>query len=416
MSTFKPFKGYHPDAKKASEVICLPYDVINSEEARELAKGKPDSYLFVDKSEIELEAGVSLYDQRVYDTAAKNLNRLIGDKILMQDANPCYYVYKQIMDGRVQYGLVGCASAEEYWADIIKKHELTRKDKEDDRTKHVDVCNANTGMVFLTYRANDEINKIVETVVSSPSAIIFDVTTEDNVTHTLYKIDDEPLIKKIGEEFVKTGVLYIADGHHRSASGARIAQIRKEKNPAHTGNEEYNFFMAAAFPHNQLYIMDYNRLVKDLNGHGEQEFLNAVKEKFEVIDRGENACKPSKMHTFGMYLGGRWYELTAKSHIFDTTDVIDCLDVTILQKNILDPLLAIKDPRTDKRVDFVGGIRGMSELKKSVDSGKFAVAFAMYPTTIEQLMDIADAGRIMPPKSTWFEPKLRSGVLVHKLD
>lgn len=416
MSTFKPFKGYHPDAKKASEVICLPYDVINSEEARELAKGKPDSYLFVDKSEIELEAGVSLYDQRVYDTAAKNLNRLIGDKILMQDAKPCYYVYKQIMDGRIQYGLVGCASADEYWKDIIKKHELTRKDKEDDRTKHVDVCNANTGMVFLTYRAKDEINKIVETAVSSSSAVIFDVTTEDAVTHTLYKIDDDDVIKKIGEEFAKTGVLYIADGHHRSASGARIAQIRKEKNPAHTGNEEYNFFMAAAFPHNQLYIMDYNRLVKDLNGHSEQDFLKAVKEKFEVTDRGANDCKPSKMHTFGMYLGGGWYELTAKSHIFDAKDVIDCLDVTILQKNILDPLLAIKDPRTDKRVDFVGGIRGMSELKKSVDSGKFAVAFAMYPTTIEQLMNIADAGRIMPPKSTWFEPKLRSGVLVHKLD
>ncbi len=416
MSTFKPFKGYHPDAKKASEVICLPYDVINSDEARELAKGKPDSYLFVDKSEIELEAGVSLYDQRVYDTAAKNLNRLIGDKILMQDAKSCYYVYKQIMDGRVQYGLVGCASAEEYWNDIIKKHELTRKDKEDDRTKHVDVCNANTGMVFLTYRAKDEINKIVEAAVSSPAAIIFDVTTEDKVTHTLYKIDDEAVIKKISEEFAKIGVLYIADGHHRSASGARIAQIRKEKNAAHTGSEEYNFFMAAAFPHNQLYIMDYNRLVKDLNGHSEQEFLKAVKEKFEVTDRGASDCKPSKMHTFGMYLGGRWYELTAKSHIFDATDVIDCLDVTILQKNVLDPLLAIKDPRTDKRVDFVGGIRGMSELKKAVDSGKFAVAFAMYPTTIEQLMDIADAGRIMPPKSTWFEPKLRSGVLVHKLD
>lgn len=416
MSTFKPFKGYHPDAKKASEVICLPYDVINSEEARQLAQGKPDSYLFVDKSEIELEAGVSLYDQRVYDTAAKNLNRLISDKILTQDSKPCYYVYKQIMDGRVQYGLVGCASAEEYWADIIKKHELTRKDKEDDRTKHVDVCNANTGMVFLTYRANDNINKIVGGVTSSSSAIIFDVTTEDKVTHTLYKIDDDSLIKKIGEEFARIDVLYIADGHHRSASGARIAQIRKEKNPAHTGNEEYNFFMAAAFPHNQLYIMDYNRLVKDLNGLSEQEFLNAVKEKFEVIDRGDNACKPSKMHTFGMYIGGRWYELSAKGHIFDANDVIDCLDVTILQKNILDPLLAIKDPRTDKRIDFVGGIRGMGELKNSVDSGKFAVAFAMYPTTIEQLMDIADAGRIMPPKSTWFEPKLRSGVLVHKLD
>ncbi len=416
MSTFKPFKGYHPDARKASEVICLPYDVINSEEARALAKGKPDSYLYVDKSEIELEAGISLYDQRVYDTAAKNLNRLIKDNILKQDHEPCYYIYKQIMDGRTQYGLVGCASADEYWNDVIKKHELTRKDKEDDRTRHVDVCNANTGMVFLTYRARNEINKIVESVTSSSSTVIFDVTTEDSVTHTLYKINDTDIIQKIQNEFARIDTLYIADGHHRSASGARIAQIRKEKNPAHTGKEEYNFFMAAAFPHNQLYIMDYNRLVKDLNGHSEEEFLKIVKEKFEVACRENQTCKPAKMHTFGMYLGGRWYELTAKNNIFDANDVIDCLDVTILQKNILEPLLAIKDPRTDKRIDFVGGIRGMDELKKSVDSKKFAVAFAMFPTTIEQLMNIADAGRIMPPKSTWFEPKLRSGVLVHKLD
>ncbi|HOT76012.1 MAG TPA: DUF1015 family protein [Candidatus Wallbacteria bacterium] len=415
MSTFKPFYGYHPESKNAAEVICLPYDVINSEEARELAKGKPNSYLYVDKSEIELEPGVDLHDQRVYDAAAKNMTRLIKDKILIKDAKQCFYIYKQIMDGRVQYGLVGCASAEEYWNDIIKKHELTRKDKEDDRTKHVDVCNANTGMVFLTYRAKDEINKLVEKTVSS-SAPVFDVTTEDKVTHTLYRIDDDATIAKISEEFKKIGVLYIADGHHRSASGARIAQIRKEKNPKHTGNEEYNFFMAAAFPHDQLYIMDYNRLVKDLNGHSEDEFLKLLKEKFDVKDMGDKTCKPSKMHTFGMYMGGRWYELGAKSSIFDPKDVIDCLDVTILQKNVLDPLLGIKDPRTDKRIDFVGGIRGMSELKKSVDSGKFKVAFAMFPTTIEQLMDIADAGKIMPPKSTWFEPKLRSGVLVHKLD
>ncbi|HOD43240.1 MAG TPA: DUF1015 family protein, partial [Candidatus Wallbacteria bacterium] len=254
-----------------------------------------------------------------------------------------------------------------------------------------------------------------EKTVSS-STPVFDITTEDKVTHTLYRIDDDATITKISEEFKKIGVLYIADGHHRSASGARIAQIRKEKNPGHTGNEEYNFFMAAAFPHDQLYIMDYNRLVKDLNGRSEDEFLKLIKEKFDVKDMGENPCKPSKMHTFGMYMDGRWYELSAKSSIFDPKDVIDCLDVTILQKNVLDPLLGIKDPRTDKRIDFVGGIRGMSELKKSVDSGKFKVAFAMFPTTIEQLMDIADAGKIMPPKSTWFEPKLRSGVLVHKLD
>lgn len=414
MSTFKPFCGYHPDAKNAAEVICLPYDVINSEEARELAKGKPNSYLYVDKSEIELEPGVSLYDQRVYDAAAKNLARLISGNILIKDEKPCYYVYKQIMDGRVQYGLVGCASAEEYWNNIIKKHELTRKDKEDDRTKHVDVCNANTGMVFLTYKARESVNKIVEKAVTA--APVFDVTTEDKVTHTLYKISDDATINQLAEEFKKIETLYIADGHHRTASGARIAQIRKEQNPKHTGNEEYNFFMAAAFPHDQLYIMDYNRLVKDLNGHGEEEFMKLIKEKFDVRDRGDEACKPSKMHTFGMYLGGRWYELTAKTSIFDPKDVIDCLDVTILQKNVLDPLLGIKDPRTDKRIDFVGGIRGMEELKKSVDSGKFKVAFSMFPTTIEQLMDIADAGKIMPPKSTWFEPKLRSGVLVHKLD
>lgn len=415
MATFRPFNGYHPGEKNAADVICLPYDVINSEEARELAKGKPDSYLHVDKSEIELEAGVNLYDQRVYDTAAKNLNRLISNKVIARDEKACFYIYMQVMDGRTQYGLVGCASAEEYWNNIIKKHELTRKDKEDDRTKHVDVCNANTGMVFLTYRSKAEVNDIVAKTVKSQKPV-FDVTTEDRVRHALYRIEDESVIKELEGEFKKIKTLYIADGHHRSASGARIALLRKEKNPSHTGREEYNFFMAAAFPHDQLYIMDYNRLVKDLNGHNEEEFLKIIKEKFEVESHGKTPYKPSKMHMFGMYIGGCWYALTAKPSIFNPKDVIDCLDVTILQKNVLDPVLAIKDPRVDKRIDFVGGIRGLSELQKLVDSGKFKVAFAMHPTTIEQLMDIADAGKIMPPKSTWFEPKLRSGVLVHKLD
>lgn len=414
MSTFRPFKGYHPAAKNAADIICLPYDVINSEEARELAKGKPDSYLHVDKSEIDLEPGVSLYDQRVYDKAAENMKKFTGG-ILKRDETPCFYVYLQEMDKRTQIGLVGCASAEEYWNDIIKKHELTRKDKEDDRTKHVDVCNANTGMVFLTYRARPEINSIVDGVLKT-SKPIFDIVTEDSVRHALYGISDAPTVEKIKKAFAGIDRLYIADGHHRTASGARIAQIRKSQNPKHTGSEEYNFFMAAAFPHDHLYIMDYNRLVKDLNGLSDEKFLDAVRAKFDLKNVGATPYKPSKMHTFGMYTGGSWYEMTAKKGIFDPKDVIDCLDVTILQKNVLDPVLGIKDPRTDKRIDFVGGIRGLGELQKLVDSGKFKVAFAMFPTTIEQLMDIADAGKIMPPKSTWFEPKLRSGVLVHTLD
>ncbi|HNY12837.1 MAG TPA: DUF1015 family protein [Candidatus Wallbacteria bacterium] len=415
MSILRPFKGYHPGSNNAADVICLPYDVINSEEARELAKGKPDSYLYVDKSEIALEPGIDLHDQRVYDTAAASLKRLISEKILAPDAKPCFYIYKQVMAGRSQFGLVGCASAEEYWNNIIKKHELTRKDKEDDRTKHVDVCNANTGMVFLTYRSQKHINDLVDTFVKHNKPV-FDIVTEDKVQHALYVVEDDKLIADIAASFKKIDKLYIADGHHRTASGARIAQIRKGKNPKHDGSEEYNFFMAAAFPHDQLYIMDYNRLVKDLNGHSEKEFLASIKAKFEVKDHGHKPFKPSKMHSFGMFLGAKWYELEAKPAIFDPKDVIDCLDVTILQKNVLDPLLAVKDPRTDKRIDFVGGIRGLGELQKSVESGKFKVAFAMFPTTIEQLMDIADADKIMPPKSTWFEPKLRSGVLVHKLD
>jgi len=415
MATFRPFSGYHPVAKNASEIICLPYDVINSEEARELAKGKPDSYLHVDKSEIDLEPGIDLHDQKVYDKAAENMKRFTQGGLLKRDETPGYYIYLQEMNKRRQIGLVGCASAEEYWKDIIKKHELTRKDKEDDRTKHVDVCNANTGMVFLTYRSNKNINSLVEEFLKTAKPI-FDVTTEDAVRHCLYRISDLALIDKIASEFGKIDRLYIADGHHRTASGARIAQLRKSQNPKHTGAEEYNFFMAAAFPHDHLYIMDYNRLVKDFNGHSFEKFMEAVKAKFDVKSTGKDPCKPSKMHSFGMYAEGCWYEITAKTGIFDPKDVIDCLDVTILQKNILDPLLGIKDPRTDKRVDFVGGIRGLGELQKLVDSGKFKVAFAMYPTTIEQLMDIADAGKIMPPKSTWFEPKLRSGVLVHTLD
>lgn len=414
MATFRPFCGYYPKAEYAKSVICLPYDVISTEEAREMAKNNPNSYLYVDKSEICFEPGINLYDPRVYEAAASNLKRLINDKILIKDEKPCYYIYKQVMNNRTQCGIVGCASAWEYWDNIIKKHELTRKDKEDDRTRHVDVCNANTGMVFLTFKSKESLNEIIEHVINNFTPL-FDVITEDNVQHTLYRISDENLISKIQHEFSLIDYLYIADGHHRSASGARIAQIRKERNPNHTGNEEYNFFMAAAFPHDQLYIMDYNRVVKDLNGLSESEFLTKVSEKFEIKEQPTH-YKPTQMHTFGMYLINKWYELKAKPNTFDENDVIDCLDVTILQKNLLDPILGIKDPRTDKRIDFVGGIRGIGELQKLVDSGNFKVAFSMFPTTIEQLMNIADAGKIMPPKSTWFEPKLRSGVLVHMLD
>ncbi len=411
MATVRPFKGLRPPPELASKVAALPYDVMNSDEARKMAAGNPMSFLHVTKPEIDLDPGIDLYDQRVYDKAGENF-RLFSEKgYLKDDATPNLYVYRQVMNGRAQTGLMACCSAEEYWADIIKKHELTRADKEEDRLKHLDTIDANAGPVFLTYRAQKEIDTLVEQVTAKKPDV--DFVSDDGVQHVLWVVTDKSWIEKMVAQFKQVPVLYVADGHHRSAAACRIGKVRKEKNPKHTGNEEYNFFLAVLFPHHHLYIMDYNRVVKDLNGKSRAEFDKAVAEKFTVEPTHEKS--PSKALTFGMYIDGKWHKLTAKPGTFNANDPIESLDVSILQNNLLAPILGIADPRKDKRVDFVGGIRGMAELERLVDSKKFAVAFAMHATSIEQLMAIADAGKIMPPKSTWFEPKLRSGMVIHRL-
>lgn len=409
MAIVRPFKGLRPPAEIASKVAALPYDVLSSEEAREMAKGNPQSFLHINKPEIDLPPEIDLYDQKVYDKAVENFKMFQDKGWLVRDEGEYFYIYKQTMDGRSQVGLMCCTSAQEYWDGKIKRHELTRKDKEEDRLKHVDVTNANAGPVFLTYPARDSINAIVKKITDTKPVV--DFVSEDGIGHALWVIKDKETINKIVEEFAKIPALYVADGHHRTQAAARIAKVRAEKNPNHNGTEEYNFFLSVIFPHNHLYIMDYNRAVKDLNGNSEEEFIKKISEKFTVTKMEYK--KPTKATTFGMYLKGTWYKLEAKEGTYDAKDPVKSLDVSILQDNLLAPVLNIGDPRTDKRIDFIGGIRGIKELERIVDSGKFAVAFAMFPTSIEQLMNIADSGLIMPPKSTWFEPKLRSGMVVH---
>ncbi len=412
MSTVRPFKGLRAPKDIAPKLAALPYDVLNSEEARKLSGGNPYSFHHVTKPEIDLDPSIDLYDPKVYAKAKENFELFQKNGWLRHDPTPSFYIYKQVMDGRAQVGLMCCCAADEYWNDTIKKHELTRKDKEEDRLKHVEVTSSNAGPVFLTYPAVDAVNAMMDEAMKA--APEYDFTSEDGIRHVLWAIADKAWHDKITAEFAKIKTLYVADGHHRSAAAARIAKLRREKNPNHTGNEEYNFFLAVLFPHNHLYIMDYNRAVKDLNGMTQEQFLAKVGEKFTVEKTTEK--KPAKATCFGMYLKGQWYRLTAKAGSFDPKDPIGCLDVSILQNTLLAPLLGIGDPRTDKRVDFIGGIRGVKELERIVDEGRFAVAFSMFPTSITQLMDIADAGKIMPPKSTWFEPKLRSGVVIHTLE
>ncbi|MFZ2958670.1 MAG: DUF1015 family protein [Candidatus Ozemobacteraceae bacterium] len=411
MATVRPFKGIRAPKEIAHKLAALPYDVMNSEEARKMAEGNPHSFLHVTKPEIDLDPKIDLYNPKVYAKAKENFQLFLSKGYLKQDPEACFYIYKQVMDGRSQVGLMCCCTAEEYWNDTIKKHELTRADKEEDRLKHVDTINANAGPVFLTYKSKGTINSLIEKAISSSPE--YDFTTSDGIRHVLWAVKDAGWGKKIIAEFAQIPVLYVADGHHRSAAASRIAKIRREKNPKHTGNEEYNFFLAVLFPHNHLHIMDYNRAVKDLNGLSSEGFLKKVEEKFTIDKMSEK--KPAKPTTFGMYLSGQWFKLSARPGTFDPADPVGSLDVSILQKNLLEPILAIGDPRTDKRIDFIGGIRGMSELERIVNEGKFAVCFSMYATSIEQLMAIADSGKIMPPKSTWFEPKLRSGVVIHSL-
>lgn len=411
MAELRAFKGYRPTPELCSKVAALPYDVMSSAEAREMVKGDPYSFLHVDRAEIDLDPSVNIYSDEVYRKAADNLKKMIADGIYIHDEKPCMYVYRLTMDGRSQTGLVACASIDEYINNKIKKHELTREDKEQDRIRHVDACNANTGPIFLTYRHNGEIDVVIASITSS--APVYDFVSDDGVGHTVWVIDDEAVIADLRAKFGGIDSLYIADGHHRNASAVKVG-LKRRGEGAYDKEAEFNYYLAVAFPDDQLHIMDYNRVVKDLNGTDEAGFIEKISENFDVAP-ADTVFKPEKALTFGMYLGGKWYKLTAKSGTFNADDPVDSLDVSILQNNLLAPVLGIGDPRTDDRIAFVGGIRGLNELVRLVDSGKAAVAFAMYPTSVAQLMEIADAGKIMPPKSTWFEPKLRSGIFIHEL-
>ena len=411
MSVLRPFRAIRPTQENASKVAALPYDVMNSQEAAEMVKGNPLSFLHVDKAEIDLPEGTYIYDEKVYLKARENLDRLSEDGICIQDAKPCLYIYRQIMNGRAQTGIVGCASIDDYMNNIIKKHELTRADKEADRINHVDYCDANTGPIFLTYRADKTVDAIVEKYVKNQPE--YDFVTDDGITNTVWVVDNDDDIGTLSDAFTNIPALYIADGHHRAASAVKVGMKRREAKPDYDGTEEFNFFLAVYFRSDDLAIMDYNRLIADYNGKTKDELLNEISEKFD-IEKKDATYHPEMKHTFGMYIGKEWYKLTAKNGIFDENDPVDRLDVSILQKNVISPVFGIDDPRTDKRIDFVGGIRGLGELERrcSID---MQIAFSMYPTTLDDLMDIADAQKIMPPKSTWFEPKLLSGLFIHKL-
>ena len=412
MAIVRPFRGFRPLPKYAAQVAAKPYDVLNSEEARTEAADKPLSFLHVSKPEIDLPPGTHLYDERVYQKGKENLQKLINDGILREDLQPSLYLYAQTMKNHTQYGLMGCVSVAEYLDDTIKKHELTRKDKEDDRTKHVKVTNAHTGPIFLTYRADKELDARLESIRSTTPE--YDFVADDGVRHQLWVITEPASIQEITLRFRQIKNLYVADGHHRSAAAARVGKELADANPNHRGDEEYNFFLAVLFPHNQLRIMDYNRVAKDLNGRTPEQFLAELK-KLCKVQAEPGQVRPAYKGEVGMYMKEKWYRLQIRTELLKNPDPVERLDVSIVQKYILAPILGIDDPRTNKRIDFVGGIRGLHELEKRVNSGEMAVAFALYPTSIDELLAIADAGKIMPPKSTWFEPKLRDGVVVHLL-
>lgn len=416
MSRVKAFRGLRPPVEIAAQLASRPYDVMNSAEARVEAAGNQYSLLHVTKAEIDLAEGIDEHSQEVYDKVVENFNDFKQKGWLVKDDKAKLYIYAQTMDGRTQYGIVGCAHVDDYFNNVIKKHELTRKDKEDDRMIHVNITNANVEPVFFAYPAHQEIDQIVENIVKNEKPVYDFVAKEDGFGHTFWVIEDEKTVARIEEIFEKEiPALYVADGHHRTAAAARVGQERRASNPNHTGNEEYNYFMAVIFPDSQLKIIDYNRVVKDLNGLTEEEFLAKLNDTFVVEKAGKEIYKPSKLHEFSMYLGGEWYKMTAKEGTYDDNDPIGVLDVTILSNNVLDKVLDIKDLRTSKRIDFVGGIRGLGELQRRVDNGEMKVAFALYAVSMQQLINIADSGNIMPPKTTWFEPKLRSGLVIHEL-
>jgi len=407
MVKIRPFKSLRPQPQFAKQVASRPYDVLNSAEAKVEAQGNPYSFLHITKSEIDLNDDVDIHSQKVYDTAKENLAAFIKRDVLFRESKECYYIYQLIMNGKSQTGLVCVSSVEDYEKGIVKKHEFTRPEKEEDRINHIKTTGAQTGNVFLAYRNNIELDVLIEDWKKTKDAV-YNFVAADNITHTIWIVNDNATIEKITSVFAeKIDCTYIADGHHRAASASKVHAALDSK-----ATEDSNFFLTTLFPSNQLYIMDYNRAVKDLNGLTTEQFLSAVSENFEVEKVGMKAYKPTQLHEFGLYIENAWYKLTSKRGTY-TTDPIGILDVTILQNNILDQILGIKDPRTDNRIDFIGGIRGLQELEKRVDNGSMKAAFSLYPVTIGQLFDIADSGNIMPPKSTWFEPKLRDGLLTH---
>ncbi|MFB6317760.1 DUF1015 domain-containing protein [Saccharicrinis sp. FJH54] len=416
MAIIRPFKGLRPPVLMGRKVASRPYDVMNTQEAREEAGDNEKSLLHIIRPEIDLPVGTDEHDEAVYQKAVENLQSFIKKGWLEQDDMPFYYIYAQTMQGRTQYGIVACAAVDDYLNGVIKKHELTRKDKEEDRMKHVRYTNANMEPVFFAYPAVKDIDKIVADWVEEHKPA-HDFTADDGFGHTLWVVNDPDVIEQITILFKKrVPSTYVADGHHRTAAAALVGKEKRENDPEYTGNEEYNFFMAVHFPDNQLNIIDYNRVVKDLNGLSKEEFLTKLQDNFEVEEKGQSIYKPDCLHNFGMYLDNTWYSLTAKPGTYDDNDPIGILDVTISSDLILRDILGIDDLRTSKRVDFVGGIRGLGELEKRVNSGEMEVAFALYPVSMKQLIDIADSGNIMPPKTTWFEPKLRSGLVVHLLE
>jgi len=409
MAKIRAFRAVRPVKDLAHKIAELPYDVVSLPEVIEIAGNNPYNYYHVTRSEMDLAPGIDPYSTEVYKKAKENYDLFKARNYTVMDQKPMLYLYSQVMDGRTQTGIVASADVDDYLNEIIKKHELTREEKELDRTRHIDVVNANTGPVFLIYRDSDEKRKLVDKAMKAEP--VYDFTAVDGIRHIVRLVEDQTLVSELEKSFVNDE-LYIADGHHRAASAVRVCKMRREKNPGYTGSEEFNGFLSVIFPHTQLKILAYNRVVKDLNGLTADEFIQKLKVDFTVEKSGVKV--PEKVNTFSMYLGKEWYTIKPKFDIPE--DPIESLDVTIIQKRVLAPLLGVNDPRKDKRIDFVGGIRGTAELEKVVDSGAFAVAFSMYPTEIEQLMDVSDAGMIMPPKSTWFEPKLRDGLLVHELD
>lgn len=413
MAVFQAFRALRPTPEKAARVAALPYDVVSREEARIIGEENPDSFLHVDRAEMDLSPETDLYDASVYARAKENLLNMEKNGILLQDEKPCYYIYELTRKQKTQTGIVGCSSIDDYLNGVVKKHELTREDKEQDRIRHVDVCDANTGPIYLACRYTQELLELLEDWKRSHPAV-YDFTAEDGIGHRVWVIDSEEQILRIRQEFSGISSIYIADGHHRAASAVKVGLKRRREHPDYTGKEEFNYFLSVVFPYDQLTILPYNRVVHDLNGIEERAFIGSLKFNYELMLMPGFPCKPVEKHCMGMYVGGEWYHLKAWKDIYENKDIVGQLDVSLLQEKVLSPILGIEDPRTDQRIRFIGGSHKLSELQKIADETG-GVAFAMYPTSMEDLMTIADEGKLMPPKSTWFEPKLRSGLFIHKL-